>query len=39
MWEKDKAIHNLLELDETRFVIEEELGLWVKFEAKSMEST
>lgn len=39
MWEEDKDIHNLLELDETRFVIDEELGLWVKFEAKSMEST
>ena len=32
--EKDKTLENLLDLDGTKLVIDEELGLWVKFEAK-----
>lgn len=31
---KDYGLDNLLELDGTRFVIDEELGLWVKFDVK-----
>jgi hypothetical protein len=39
MPEDDKTIDNLLELDDTRFVVEERLGLWVKFEAKRIAPT
>jgi hypothetical protein len=39
MLAKDKTIHNLLELDGTRFVIDEKIGLWVKFEARQVEPT
>ena len=39
MSEEDKTIDNLLELDNTRFVVDEKLGLWVKFEAKLVEPT
>ncbi len=34
----DKTINNLLELDGVRYVVDESLGLWVKFEAKEIES-
>lgn len=36
---KDIGIENLLELDGVRFVIDESLGLWVKFEAKETKKT
>jgi hypothetical protein len=39
MLEEDKTIGNLLELNGERFVIDEKLGLWVKFEVKLLEST
>ncbi len=31
----DKTLENLLDLDDTKMVIDEKLGLWVKFEAFS----
>ena len=34
MSQKDAGIENLSELDGVRYVIDERLGLWVKFEAK-----
>ena len=34
MTQDDKSIDNLLELDGERYVIDEKLGLWVKFEVK-----
>lgn len=37
MLEQDKTIENLLELNGIRYVIEEHLGLWVKFEVKLVE--
>lgn len=39
MTQKDKTIDNLLELNGVRYVIEEHLGLWVKFEAKRVDKT
>ena len=33
---EDKSIQNLLELDGIRYVIDEHVGLWVKFEAKKV---
>lgn len=36
---EDKTIENLLELDGVRYVIEEHLGLWVKFEVKRVEQS
>jgi hypothetical protein len=35
----DKSIDNLLDLDGIRYVIDEKLGIWVKFEAKKIEPT
>jgi hypothetical protein len=35
----DKSLENLLELDGIRYVIDETLGFWVKFEAKSISPT
>lgn len=34
---QDESITNLLDLDGVRYVIDEKLGLWVKFEAKKVE--
>ena len=39
MSQKDQTLENLLELDEVRFVIDEHLGLWVKFEVKQVAKT
>jgi len=36
---KDHALENLLELEGTRFVIDEERGLWVKFDVKLITPT
>lgn len=36
---QDETINNLLDLDGVRYVIDEELGLWVKFETKKIEPT
>lgn len=33
----DKTLENLLELDGVRFVIDEKLGLWVKFEVRKVQ--
>ena len=33
----DKMIEHLLDLDNIRYVIDERLGLWVKFEVKTVE--
>lgn len=35
----DNTIENLLDLDKTRFVIDDRHGLWVKFEARQIEKT
>ncbi|MDR3490795.1 MAG: DUF6516 family protein [Gammaproteobacteria bacterium] len=35
---KDRTIENLLELNDIRYVIDERLGLWVKFEAEKTAS-
>lgn len=32
--DQDKSINNLLDLNDEKFIIDEKLGLWVKFEAK-----
>lgn len=37
MVKEDKSIENLLELDGVRYVVDEHLGIWVKFEAKRVE--
>jgi hypothetical protein len=34
---QDESIDNLLDLNGERFIIDEKLGLWVKFEAKKVE--
>ena len=34
-----KSLETLLDLDETKYVIDEELGLWVKFEARQVIAT
>jgi hypothetical protein len=39
MFQEDKFIENLLELDGIRYVVHERLGLWVKFEAKRVRPT
>ncbi len=39
MVQEDKTIENLLDLDGIRYVIDEKLGLWVKFEAKKVSVT
>lgn len=39
MSKEDISIENLLELDGVRYVIDERLGLWVKFEAMRVRST
>ena len=39
MNQEDKTIENLLDLDGIRYVIDERLGLWVKFEAKRVSPT
>ncbi|OGT59788.1 MAG: hypothetical protein A3F14_02820 [Gammaproteobacteria bacterium RIFCSPHIGHO2_12_FULL_43_28] len=39
MSKEDKLIENLLELDGIRYVIDEHLGLWVKFEVKRVSSS
>ncbi len=39
MSQEDKTIENLLELDGVKYVIDERLGLWVKFEAKRVEES
>lgn len=39
MTEEDQTIETLLLLDGTRYVIDEILGLWVKFEAKKVSPT
>lgn len=39
MSSKDRTIENLVELDGISYVIDDHLGLWVKFEAKKIEST
>ena len=36
---EDKTIECLLELNNEKFVVDEQLGLWVKFEAKKVERT
>lgn len=36
---KDENIEGLIELDGVRFVIDESLGLWVKFEIKQVKKT
>lgn len=36
MTQEDKSIENLLDLDGIRYVIDDQLGLWVKFEAKKV---
>lgn len=36
---QDKTLSHLFDLDGVRFVIDERLGLWVKFEAKVVERT
>lgn len=36
MSQEDRTIENLLELDDVKYVIDENLGLWVKFEAKKI---
>lgn len=36
MTQEDKTIDNLLDLDGIRYVIDEQSGLWVKFEAKEI---
>jgi hypothetical protein len=33
---EDKTIEHLLDLDGVRYVIDEQLGLWVKFEVKKV---
>jgi hypothetical protein len=37
MLQRDKTLENLLELDGVKYVIDEHLGLWVKFEARKIE--
>jgi len=37
MSQEDITIENLLELDGVKYVIDEHLGLWVKFEAKRVQ--
>jgi hypothetical protein len=39
MSQEDKTIENLLDLDGARYVIDERLGLWVKFAAKRVKPT
>lgn len=39
MSREDKTIENLLELDGVRYIIDEHLGLWVKFECKKVEKS
>lgn len=39
MYHKDNTVENLLELDGTRYVIDEHLGFWVKFEIKCIDPT
>ncbi|EKD53875.1 MAG: hypothetical protein ACD_60C00143G0017 [uncultured bacterium] len=39
MIQKDKTIENLLDLDGIRYVIDDQLGLWVKFEVKKVTAT
>ncbi len=39
MSQKYSGIENLLELDGVRYVIDERLGLWVKFETKKIQPT
>ena len=34
MLEQDKTIENLLELNGVKYIVDEHLGLWVKFEVK-----
>lgn len=36
---EDRTLETLLELDGERFVVDEHLGLWVKFEAKAVHRT
>jgi hypothetical protein len=36
MIKDDKTIENLLDLDGVRYVIDEQSGLWVKFEVKKL---
>lgn len=37
--EEDRVIENLLELHGVRYVVDDHLGLWVKFEVKKVEQT
>jgi len=37
MSQEDKTLENLLELDGIKYVIDEHLGLWVKFDVKKVE--
>lgn len=39
MIQEDQEIENLLDLDGIRYVVDERLGLWVKFEAKRVSIT
>lgn len=39
MEKEDKTLINLLELDGFKFIIDEQLGLWVKFEVKKVKAT
>jgi hypothetical protein len=39
MFKKDNTLESLLELDGSRFIIDEQLGLWVKFEVKKIKQT
>lgn len=36
---EDKTLENLLELDGIKFVVDESVGLWVKFEVKRVKPT
>ncbi|HEV2614729.1 MAG TPA: DUF6516 family protein [Gammaproteobacteria bacterium] len=36
---KDKGLEFLVELDGTRFVVDDHTGLWIKFEVKKVEKT
>jgi hypothetical protein len=39
MTHEDKTLENLLELNDVKFVIDETLGLWVKFQVQKIEKT
>lgn len=39
MFQEDKMVENLLELDGVRFVVDDQFGLWVKFEVRQIKRT